>query len=902
MKNYFYLNLLLLVLPLFTMAQGFTTSGGNLIDANGNNFIMKGMNVPLAWFVNDVNGSIDDLKKNTNSNCLRIVVQTTTSDNAWQTCVQNCIDNDIIPMVELHDVTGSTDQTAMVRMAEFWASKASFLTRADIAKYILINICNEWGTWQVANTNGIAWRDATISSVKVIRDANIKTTIVCDAVGYGQDIDDAKNIRAYAKAIQAADSGYLGTKPNLLFSIHMYCEWAVGGDNIGIIKTIKDNNIPIIVGEFGYEHDNGSGGVCDINETSIINTCQTNGIGWLAWSQKGNGSPVQYLDLCSDWACTSLSTWGNTVVNGTNGTKTAITCSVFTSNPNIAPSVSITSPANNATFTEPATIALTATASDTDGTIASVAFYNGTSLLFTDDSSPPVIFYSCAAGPWVAKGTYTITAKATDNGGSVTTSAAVTVVVNENPCPTPVLGEDVVFCPETGVLLNSNVSNVTGVTFSWTLDGISIIGNTTSMSVNKPGTYAVTATKSGCTSKSDQIVATSLGLLATNQTICAQGEATLAVDGGYGGPYLWYDAQTNGALLHTGNQYIPTVSATTTFYVEDSGAGETYNLGLVNQTAGAEVWNLSGADLAENDKNVAITVSQDLLLKSISVYSGSSLNTVTIRILQGATIKHTKTFTNLNIGKQKLALDFQLAVGSYTIDAAGTIGTLVYQAEGAVFPYTEAGVLSFTGTQSWVITDGRYGLFYDWEIGTGTGGVACARTPVIATINPNAEGCTTAKNQEITLKAGWNLISLAVEADNMLIEQLFSSELSNLEMVKTIDAFWSAANPAFLNTLTNMKAGAAYLVKMKTNTSITISGEPTVDKTSNLKKGWNLVGVPLLTDAPIDQTIEEIGSQTLSVKNFEGFFQIGNSSNSITTFKTGFGYYYHVSADCMLTW
>jgi len=332
--------LLVFAFPCLSWAQGFTTNNtnGNLLDACGNNFIMKGMNVPLAWYVSNVNGSIAALKTNTKSNCLRIVVETSTADNSWQTTVVNCINNKIIPMVELHDVTGNTDPARLKAMGDFWASKASFFNNTNfngvnIKKHILINLANEWGTWQTATNKNTVWRDAVIGAIKPMRNAGITTTIVIDAVGYGQDIDDAYNIRTYAKDIQRADNTNLGgtanstEKSNLLFSIHMYCEWKKGGDNIAIVNTIKSSGIPIIVGEFGYQH--ASDGSCDIDEQGIMNTCQTGGVGWLAWSQKGNGSPVEYLDLCNDWNCTQLSAWGNTTINGTNGTKTAVECSVF---------------------------------------------------------------------------------------------------------------------------------------------------------------------------------------------------------------------------------------------------------------------------------------------------------------------------------------------------------------------------------------------------------------------------------------------------------------------------------------------------------------------------------------------------------------------------------------------
>jgi chitinase len=91
---------------------------------------------------------------------------------------------------------------------------------------------------------------------------------------------------------------------------------------------------------------------------------------------------------------------------------------------NKPPVVSITSPANNATFTPPATVSIQATASDADGTVTKVEFYNGGSKLGEATSAP----YSYN---WtnVAAGTYTLTAKATDNGGAVTTSGTVTIVV-----------------------------------------------------------------------------------------------------------------------------------------------------------------------------------------------------------------------------------------------------------------------------------------------------------------------------------------------------------------------------------------------------------------------------------------------------------------------------------------
>ncbi len=108
--------------------------------------------------------------------------------------------------------------------------------------------------------------------------------------------------------------------------------------------------------------------------------------------------------------------------------------SASTTNPtNQAPSVSLTSPANNASFTAPASVTVSANASDNDGTVSKVDFYNGATLIGSDATAP----YSVAWNS-VGAGTYSITARATDNGGAVTTSSAVSVVVtttNPDNCP-----------------------------------------------------------------------------------------------------------------------------------------------------------------------------------------------------------------------------------------------------------------------------------------------------------------------------------------------------------------------------------------------------------------------------------------------------------------------------------
>ncbi|MDB5272596.1 MAG: hypothetical protein JWO58_963 [Chitinophagaceae bacterium] len=121
------------------------------------------------------------------------------------------------------------------------------------------------------------------------------------------------------------------------------------------------------------------------------------------------------------------------VNNNINDWASSIIVRVATVTPpppaNVPPTVSLIAPTNTA-YTAPASITISANANDSDGTISKVDFYYGSTLISSDNSSPYSISWT-----GVAVGTYSITAKATDNAGAVTTSSAISVVVT-NPVTT----------------------------------------------------------------------------------------------------------------------------------------------------------------------------------------------------------------------------------------------------------------------------------------------------------------------------------------------------------------------------------------------------------------------------------------------------------------------------------
>ena len=140
-----------------------------------------------------------------------------------------------------------------------------------------------------------------------------------------------------------------------------------------------------------------------------------------------NGSPIgtdTSTPYSIEWSNVAAGSYSLTAV-ATDNLGLATTSAPVAITVNAPPTVSLTSPANNATFTAPADITITADAQDSDGTISQVEFFEGANLIATRTTPPYSIVWT-----GVPAGSYSLTARATDNRGASTTSAAVGVTVN----------------------------------------------------------------------------------------------------------------------------------------------------------------------------------------------------------------------------------------------------------------------------------------------------------------------------------------------------------------------------------------------------------------------------------------------------------------------------------------
>ncbi len=115
-----------------------------------------------------------------------------------------------------------------------------------------------------------------------------------------------------------------------------------------------------------------------------------------------------------------------TATDNENATKTdVVNISVVSASENLAPSISISSPTSDTPISEGDTVTITANAEDKDGSVTQVEFFVDNQLIATSSSAPFTAQWTSTAG------NHQITAKATDNENSTTTSSAITLSVDD---------------------------------------------------------------------------------------------------------------------------------------------------------------------------------------------------------------------------------------------------------------------------------------------------------------------------------------------------------------------------------------------------------------------------------------------------------------------------------------
>lgn len=301
-----------------TLATGLHISNGRLVEGNGNDFVMRGVNHAHTWYQGRTQQSLADIKA-MGANTVRVVLA---DGHRWSAnsaadvanVVAQCKANRLICVLEVHDTTGYGEDSAagtLDQAADYWIGLKDVLAGQE--NYIIVNIGNEpWG-----NTSPEGWTAPTTAAIKKLRNAGFEHTIMVDAPNWGQDLQGV--MRANAQSVYAADP-----TGNLIFSIHMYSVYDTAAEITDYLNAFVNAKLPILIGEFGGPADQWG----DPDEDTMMATAQQLGLGYLAWSWSGNTDPV--LDLTLNFDPTQLSSWGQRVFNGVNGiAQTAKEATIF---------------------------------------------------------------------------------------------------------------------------------------------------------------------------------------------------------------------------------------------------------------------------------------------------------------------------------------------------------------------------------------------------------------------------------------------------------------------------------------------------------------------------------------------------------------------------------------------
>lgn len=236
---------------------------------------------------------------------------------------------------------------------------------------------------------------------------------------------DADNIiicgtRSYSREVAEASLDKVSGS-NIAYTMHFY---AGGGadhnaDLKGKVLTAMSNGAAIVCTEYGTCDPSGNGSYNAGNTQSWWDFMDQNKISHCNWSVCNKGETASILtpgtSALNNWTTSQLTTSGNLVRNHLKAR-----CNTSTG------SVTITVPANNASFAVGASVTITATATvSAGGTVGKIEFYDGTNLI--GSKSTPAAF--SIATTTLSPGTHQVTAKAYDNTGVLLATSPITTVL-----------------------------------------------------------------------------------------------------------------------------------------------------------------------------------------------------------------------------------------------------------------------------------------------------------------------------------------------------------------------------------------------------------------------------------------------------------------------------------------
>jgi mannan endo-1,4-beta-mannosidase len=289
--------------PSCTGREGYWVDGRILRDRCCEKVVLRGVNEMVVWTGSqDGNPQFAEIAK-TGANAVRIVWETAGPVSKLDAAIGNAIDNDLIPIPELHDATGDLSKLAPV--VDYWVRSEVVEVINKHRANVIVNIANEAGNNSVTlDTFNSSYQGA----ITRIREAGIHVPLIIDGSSWGQDID---MLQAAGPTLIAADPDH-----NLLFSVHMWWNDPEGTRVTTELNESVGANLPLLVGEFA-QHAVSTCSAEPFAYQTLLSLSKSLEIGWLAWSWGGvknsdcaNDGP---FDMSTDGTFDGLTGWGREV-------------------------------------------------------------------------------------------------------------------------------------------------------------------------------------------------------------------------------------------------------------------------------------------------------------------------------------------------------------------------------------------------------------------------------------------------------------------------------------------------------------------------------------------------------------------------------------------------------------
>lgn len=293
----------------------FTTKDAQILTPDGREFIARGVNLQYGDHPAQALPAVAAIDS-VGANMIRLQLRRDTTAGQLRQALDEAVKHKIPVMVFYweKDITCASDSALLRKDSEaLWLKRwAGVLKEPKYQPWIMLNIANEWGT----SKDGFKDYTATYTGlIKAFRAEGFRAPIVIDAADCGQTT--ASFTEGRGKAFVEADP-----LKNLIVSVHAYHHlWNSAGLIDDNISKLKATGLPFVLGEFGDRELNEDGHTVD--HLYLMQSANAQGIGWLAWSWKGNGGATRVLDMSQDYGKVTLTRRGEEIVKAWGRPKTA---------------------------------------------------------------------------------------------------------------------------------------------------------------------------------------------------------------------------------------------------------------------------------------------------------------------------------------------------------------------------------------------------------------------------------------------------------------------------------------------------------------------------------------------------------------------------------------------------